>query len=70
MIKQMVTHLGDSRKNFLASDPYTSKNKQQYYVAEAVKDYKYRESAIRDHLFNSIYFLELLTHYNNTPNYA
>lgn len=29
-----------------------------------------RDSAVRDHLFNSLYFLELLVDYDNTSKYA
>ena len=55
----------------MTSDPYTTtRNKYSYYVAEAVRGYLDRESQVRDHLFNSIYFLELLEHYNNTKFYS
>lgn len=71
MLKQLVTRLDDSRAGkVMRSDPYTDRSKEKYYVAEAVKGYLDKESAVRDHLFNSIYFLELLVSYNNTLDYA
>jgi hypothetical protein len=35
-----------------------------------VKGYLDKESLVRDHIFNSLYFLELLAKYNNTTDFA
>ncbi len=71
MLKQMVTRMEDSRAGrIMPFDPYTPRNKDNYYIAEAIKGYQDRESLVRDHLFNSIYFLELLDKYNNTSDFA
>jgi hypothetical protein len=68
MIKQMVTRLEDPKVASQANtNPYTE---GVYYVAEAIRDYLKKDSLIRDHIFNSIFFLELLTQYNNTSDYA
>ena len=68
MIKQMVTHMDDPKvASNVSSNPY---REGVYYVAEAIKDYLKKDSLIRDHIFNSIFFLELLAQYNNTPDYA
>lgn len=71
MLRQLVTRLDDSRGvKRMQSDPYCQKKKEKYYVAEAIKNYMDRDSAVRDHLFNSLYFLELLVDYDNTSKYA
>ena len=68
MLKQMVTRLDDPKvASKTNTNPYTE---GVYYVAEAVRDYLKKDSLIRDHIFNSIFFLELLAQYNNTAAYA
>lgn len=71
MLKQLVTRLEDSKgAKKISSESYCKKKKEKYYVAEAVNNYLDRDSAARDHLFNSLYFLELLVDYDNTSKYA
>lgn len=52
-------------------DPYAVRGRSSnYYVTEVLKGYKTKESLVREHLFNSLYFLELLAKYNNTPDFT
>jgi hypothetical protein len=44
-------------------DPYSPRSASKYYVAEAIKHYHEMESLVREHLFCSLYFLQLLQNY-------
>jgi CTD small phosphatase-like protein 2 len=47
-----------------ASNPYEVASK--YYVDELTKNYMGRDSLIREHLFSSMYYLQMLKQYDKT----
>jgi hypothetical protein len=65
LIKQLVTHVEEPRKIVLPKeDPYSPRCSSEYYVVEVVKHYRNMDSLARDHIFNSLYFLQLLASYS------
>ncbi len=67
----MVTRVEESKKSRIpASNSFIERQNSKYYISEVIKGYLNKESLVRDHLFNSLYFLELLVKYNNTSDYA
>jgi hypothetical protein len=68
LIKQLVTHFEEPCKIVLPKhNPYSPRN-SQYYVGEVVRHYRNMDSLARDHLFNSLYFLQLLVAYASPQN--
>jgi hypothetical protein len=49
-------------------DPYSPRSSHKYYVAEVTKHFQNVDSLARDHIFNSMYFLQLLEKYNFPQN--
>lgn len=69
LIKQMVTHIEEPRRIKLPKEnPYLPRSTSQYYVAEVVKHFRNMDSLARDHIFNSLYFLQLLAGYSLPQN--
>ena len=68
LIKEMVTHLQESRRTTALEDPYESSPTHTYYTTEIVKHHHNHDSMARDHILNSLYFLQLLYKYNNPLN--
>lgn len=65
LIKQMVTHFEEPKRTIKPiEDPYSPHSSKRYYVAEVLKHYKNTESLVFEHIFNSIFFLQLLAKYN------
>jgi hypothetical protein len=68
LIKQMVTHTEEPKRIMVPRENPYSPTCSQYYVSEVVKHFKNMDSLARDHIFNSLYFLQLLAAYSK-PQY-
>lgn len=69
LIKQMVTHIEEPKRiSFPKEDPYSPRSSNQYYIAEVAKHFRNMDSLARDHIFNSLYFLQLLAAYSSPQN--
>jgi hypothetical protein len=75
MIKQLVTRLEEPQHGISPiEDPYSPRSASKYYVAEVLKQYLNPDSLVREHLFSSLYFLQMLSVYalpdNQPPSHA